>query len=152
MDARETFEGLLAEFNAASGLKAELDEQNAAVLEFGDVIVNLQLLPESGQVLAWSTLGFLGDDENADIRLARLLQLNDHLGENGGFAFSFDPDDTDRVLVHDFRSLAFLANADVLATWIEALVDLVEQTRVMLDAECPYVDDADLEPLFREVK
>ena len=113
MDARETFEGLLAEFNAASGLKAELDEQNAAVLEFGDVIVNLQLLPESGQVLAWSTLGFLGDDENADIRLARLLQLNDHLGENGGFAFSFDPDDTDRVLVHDFRPLAFLANADV---------------------------------------
>ena len=152
MDARETFEGLLAEFNAASGLKAELDEQNAAVLEFGDVIVNLQLLPESGQVLAWSTLGFLGDDENADIRLARLLQLNDHLGENGGFAFSFDPDDTDRVLVHDFRPLAFLANADVLAAWIEALVDLVEQTRVMLDAECPYVDDADLEPLFREVK
>ena len=152
MDARETFEGLLAEFNAASGLKAELDEQNAAVLEFGDVILNLQLLPESGQVLAWSTLGFLGDDENADIRLARLLQLNDHLGENGGFAFSFDPDDTDRVLVHDFRPLGFLANADVLATWIEALVDLVEQTRVMLDAECPYVDDADLEPLFREVK
>ena len=152
MDARETFEGLLAEFNAASGLKAELDEQNAAVLEFGDVIVNLQLLPESGQVLAWSTLGFLGDDENADIRLARLLQLNDHLGENGGFAFSFDPDDTDRVLVHDFRPLAFLANADVLATGIEALVDLVEQTRVMLDAECPYVDDADLEPLFRVVK
>lgn len=152
MDARETFEGLLTEFNAASGLKAELDEQNAAVLEFGDVIVNLQLLPESGQVLAWSTLGFLGDDENADIRLARLLQLNDHLGENGGFAFSLDPDDTDRVLVHDFRPLAFLANADVLATWIEALVDLVEQTRVMLDAECPYVDDADLEPLFRVVK
>lgn len=152
MDARETFEGLLAEFNAASGLKAELDEQNAAVLEFGDVIVNLQLLPESGQVLAWSTLGFLGDDENADVRLARILQLNDGMGENGGFAFSFDPDDMDRVLVHDFRPLGFFADADVLAAWIEALVDLVEQTRVMLDAECPYVDDADLEPLFREVK
>ena len=152
MDARETFEGLLAEFNAASGLRAELDERNAAVLELGDVIVNLQLLPESGQVLAWSTLGFLGDDENADVRLARLLQFNDRMGENGGFVFSFDTEDQDRVLAHDFRPLDFFADADVLAAWIEALVNLVETVRAKLDAECPYVDDGDLEPVVREVK
>ena len=152
MDARETFEGLLAEFNEASGLQAELDERNAAVLELGDVIVNLQLLPESGQVLAWSTLGFLGDDENADVRLARLLQFNDRMGENGGFVFSFDTEDQDRVLAHDFRPLDFFADADVLAAWIEALVNLVETVRAKLDAECPYVDDGDLEPVIREVK
>ena len=152
MDARETFEGLLAEFNEASGLQAELDERNAAVLELGDVIVNLQLLPESGRVLAWSTLGFLGDDENADVRLARLLQFNDRMGENGGFVFSFDTEDQDRVLAHDFRPLDFFADADVLAAWIEALVNLVETVRAKLDAECPYVDDGDLEPVVREVK
>ena len=152
MDARETFEGLLSEFNAASGLRAELDAQHAAVLEFGDVIVNLQLLPESGNVLAWATLGFLGDDANADLRLARLLQFNDRMGENGGFVFSLDSEDQDRVLAHDFRPLAFFANADVLAAWIEALVDLVEATRAKIDATCPYVDDDDLEPVFREVR
>ena len=151
MDAREAFEGLLSELDAASGLKVVLDERNAAVLELGDVIVNLQLLPESEQVLAWSTLGFLGDDANADMRLARLLRLNDRMGENGGF-FSFDIEDQDRVLVHDFRPLDFFANADVLAAWVETLANLVETTRAKLDAECPYVDDDDLEPVFREVR
>jgi len=152
MDVRESFESLLAEFNAASGLQVELDARNAAVMEFGDVVVNLQLLPESGQVLAWSTLGFLGDDANADMRLAHLLRFNDQMGEHGGFVFSLDAGDRDRVLVHDIRPLGFLADADVLAAWIESLVDLVEMARVRLDAECPYVDDDDLEPLFEEVK
>ena len=47
MDARETFEGLLAEFNAASGLKAELDEQfslrkSSVSYAAGDMFVSIQ--------------------------------------------------------------------------------------------------------------
>lgn len=152
MNARETFKTLLAEFAEASGLKAELDERNGVVLEFGDVIVNLQLLPESGSLLAWSTLGLLGDDANADLRVALLLQDNDRLGETGGFTFSFDPEDAERVLAHDIRPLDFFDGADGLAAWIETLVDLVEATRVKIDAAAPYVDDDDLEPYFEEVK
>lgn len=152
MNARESFKTLLAEFAEASGLKADLDERNGVVLEFGDVIVNLQLLPESGRLLAWSALGILGDDANADVRVALLLQDNDRLGETGGFSFSFDPEDSERVLAHDIRPLDFFSGADELAAWIETLVDLVEATRVKIDAAAPYVDDDDLEPYFEELK
>lgn len=152
MDVRESFAVLLDEFTTATGLALTRDGQDGATLELGETIVNLQLLPESEQLLAWATLGFLGDDANADVRLAHLLRLNDRMGANGGFVFSFDTGDQDRVLVHDVRPLGFFEKADVLAAWIEALLDLVETTRVKLDAECPYVDDDELDRVFKEVR
>ncbi len=151
MDARESFASLLAEFSTASGLTAAPDEHGGVTLEIGDVIVNLQLLPESEQLLSWTTLGFLGRDANADLRMVHLMRLNDTPGETGGYVFSFDRSDDDRVLAHDIRPLAFFDTADRLAAWIEALVDLVEITRVKIDEAYPFVDDESLDPVFEEV-
>ncbi len=151
MDVRESFERLLSEFAAASGIAVERDDQDGAAFEIGEVIVNLQLLNESGMLVCWSTLGFLGNDANADLRIAFLMKINDAPEETGGYSIALDRSDADRVLVHDIRPLVVFDSADRLAAWVEALVDLVVSTRAKVDAECPYVDDDDLDPVFEEV-
>lgn len=152
MDAREEFAAVLADMSSAAGLDVKLDETNSAVLEIGNVVVNLHLLPESRQVLAWATLGFLGADVHAPARLVFLMRLNDELPATGGYTFSIDRADSDRVLAHDIRPLAWLTDGDRLAAWIEALVDLIESTRVKIDEACPFVDDEPLEPVLEEVR
>lgn len=152
MDAREEFAAVLAQFTADAVIAVEKPDAETATFEVGDVVVNLHLLPESRQVMAWSTLGFLGTDENAPSRLVYLMRLNDELPTTGGFTFSLDPADADRVLAHDVRPLAWFTDGDLLAAWIEALVDLIEGTRAKIDEACPFVDDEPLEPVFEEVK
>lgn len=152
MSTRETLVNVLSEFSADSGLKAELGADNTLVLELGDTLANLVYLPESEQVVLWTTLGFLGADDNADRRLAGLMMCNDCLPDNAGFTLALDRDDDDRVLLHDIRPAGFLDSGDKFAAWIEALLETVEKIRIRMDAEYPYIDDEDLDPVFEEVK
>lgn len=145
MTAREQFVAVLAEFSAASGIELRLGVDNVAVLERGETVISLVYLPESEQVVAWTTLGFLADDANAPRRVRLLLQWNDDPAVTNGFTFGLDEEEG-RVVVHDRRSVRFLDNADRLAAWLGILVDLVAEARDRLDREAPFVDDGPLEP------
>lgn len=151
MNAREQFECVLADFSAESGIKLALDSDNTAVLSNADAPITLIYLPRSEQVVAWATLGFLGEDANAPRRLRLLMQWNDDPKVTNGFSFALDEAD-DRVLVQDRRSVRFLDSADKLAAWLDILVDLIAETQNRLDREAPYVDDEPLEPFIEEVE
>lgn len=143
--AREQFEAVLADFSAASGIELRLGTDNVAVLERGETVISLVYLPESEQVVAWTTLGFLADDANAPRRVRLLMRWNDDPAVTNGFTFGLDEEDG-RVIVHDRRSVRFLDNADRLAAWLGILVDLVAEARDRLDREAPLADDELLEP------
>lgn len=151
MTAREQFEAVLADFSADSGLALKLGTDNTATLEKDDLVLTLVYLPESEQVVAWSTLGFLADDANAPLRVRLLMQWNDDPQMTNGFTLSLDPSDN-RVLVHDRRSVRFLDSADKLAVWLGILVDLLVTARSRLDREAPFVDDDPLGPRIEEVE
>ena len=154
-DIFESYENLLAEFSRESGIEVERGKDSlTATLAVGDdgaLIVNLELLPESGKLLAWAAVGRLGDDENAAARAGYLLSVNDVSLIESGFVISLDPR-TDEVVAHDVRELGWFDGADRLAAWIEAIAELVRGVRIKCDERYPYVDDEEAEPLIEEVK
>ena len=141
MELKNQFTEVLAEFNRASGLHLELSPEGTTTLEVGEDILNLQYLPASASVLAWTTLGFLGEDVNAPLRTKFLLEKHDAMLRSRGFVFSLDPEDRNRVLVHDVRKVTFFENGDRLAAWLEDLLELTRETREELSEAAPYVDD-----------
>ena len=150
--AREQLTSVLAEFSAESGIQLELGDDNTAVIEQENRVLALTYLPESEQVVAWSTVGFLWNDANATERVRLLLEWNDDPAITHGFTFALDQADG-RVIVHDRRSVRFLDNADKLATWLGILADLVFDARARLDGEAPFVDDEDeVESVIEEVE
>ena len=154
MSAYDNFENLLAEFSRESGVEFERLENGAAVLSVGDdgaTLVNLQLLPESGKLLAWSAVGQLGDDENAAARAEHLLKVNDSGFVESGFTLALDPD-SGEVVAHDVRDLEWFDSPDRFAAWLEAAADLVRDVRIQCDELFPFVDDEPLAPVIEEVK
>ena len=151
----ENYENLLAEFAREAGAKLEREKNSlSATLQVGDdgsLIVNLELLPESGKLLAWAAVGRLGDDENAAARAAYLLSVNDTSFIESGFVTALDSRNGE-VIAHDIRDLGWFDGADRLAAWIEALVELVRGVRIQCDERYPFVDDETFEPLIEEVK
>ena len=154
MDVREEFSALLDEFAGASKVMIDRPDAVSAVVgigDEGDLLVNLELLPESAAVVAWAAVGRLGDDANRVERAAYLLSSNDRSYVESGFILSLD-DRIDEVVAHDVRPLAWFEGADRLAAWIEALVELVRDTIVKCEEFYPYADDEPLEDIIEEVK
>lgn len=140
MDAVQQFKVLLGEVNAASGLALELDDANGCTFPYGGMAFNLTVLPESGYVLLYATLGYLGDDQNASGRAKWLLEANDaQLGSNG-FTLALD-EETNRVFAIDRRLVADLVDADAFAGWLEMLDECVGDVRRTMEVKFPYVDD-----------
>ncbi len=136
-NAIEQFRAVLAEFSAASGVKAELEEDNSVFIKAGEDMLVLNYLPKSEQVVAWASVGFLGQDEKSDKRLELLLKWNDDPKKTEGFSFAFNPEE-DRVLLHDRRSVLFLDSGDKLATWLGIMLDVIENVRKAFDEELPF--------------
>lgn len=153
MDPREMFEGVLADFARETGRELRLDARGGCAFFVADMPFNLQLLPTSGQILAWSQMGRLGDDANAPRRARALLELNDAWEGSCGGTFMMDPD-TGVVFLADRRGVETICDADRLAAWIDSLASgLVAGYRVT-EIDFPYVDDAffgEVPPMIREI-
>lgn len=153
MDARELLRGVLGDFSGQTGVELKLDERDGCSFFYADTTVNLTLLPKSGQVLLWITLGKLLPDANAPRRAMRLLELHDAWEESRGATFMMDPA-TDVVMVMDRRSIDTIGDADAFAAWVEAVYAAHARAWSELEFEFPYVDDDPLEPeapLIREI-
>ena len=144
MTARDQFEQVLADFSAESGIEVSLGEDNVAVINMEDASLMLNFLPQSGEVVAWSTVGFLTGDSCDAKRIELLLKWNDDPEVTEGFSFALSETDG-RILVHDHRNVDFLNTADILATWLGILIDVLRDTRARLEIEAPEEDDEDSE-------
>ena len=136
MDAREQFVQVLADFSAESGIAVSLGEDNVAVVNMEDASLMLNFLPKSGEVVAWSTVGFLTGTGCDAKRIELLMKWNDDSEVTEGFTFALSETDG-RILVHDHRSVDFLNTADILATWLGILVDVLRNARVRLELDAP---------------
>ena len=139
MDAREQFVQVLADFSAESGIAVSLGEDNVAVVNMEDASLMLNFLPQSGEVIAWSTVGFLTGNSCDAKRIELLMKWNDDAEVTEGFSFALSETDG-RILVHDHRNAAFLNTADILATWLGILVDVLRDARARLEVEAPEED------------
>ena len=140
MDAVHQFKILLAEVNAASGLALELDDANGCTFPYNGTAFSVTVLPESGYVLLYASLGNLGDDVNALGRAKWLLEANDALLGSNGFTLALD-EETGRVLAIDRRRVVDLHGADAFAGWLEMLDTCVGDVRRAMEVKFPYVDD-----------
>lgn len=140
MDAIAEFKLLLNEINAEMGQNFTLDENNGFSFLCLDVLVNVVVLPESGNVVLWTKLGALGDDENADKRARWFLEQND--GLLSGFTYAMNEED-DSICLCDRREIAEIENADAFAAWINALMTTAHKAWNVTEYEYPYVDDSD---------
>lgn len=145
MNARDQLVQVLADFTAESGLEVSLGEDNVAVVNMEDASLMLNFLPKSGEVIAWSTVGFLTGNDGCDARRIELLmKWNDDSEVTEGFSFALSENDG-RILVHNHRSVAFLNSADILATWLGTLIDVLRNARLRLEIEAPDEDEEDEE-------
>ncbi len=144
MTPRDQFARILDEFSEASGLDVHLEADNSALLVRDSLALALSFLPQSETVVAWTTLGFLGDDANADRRVQLLLQWNDDPAVTHGFSFALDEAEG-RVLLHGRKDALALDSADRLAAWLDLFLSVFTDVRDRLDREAPFVDDDPLD-------
>ncbi len=139
-NAREQMELLLRELSDAIGVDIALDDVNGSTFMYRDMVMNLSLLPESGNVLLWTVIGRLEHDGNAPARVHWMLEQHDGGVGTKGCTFMLDRNN-DAVLVGDRRALVELETADHLALWIETVFRVAREAFITFEHDFPYADD-----------
>lgn len=132
MSPNEIFDEMVAGLGELLGREFTRDDDGTWMLELaaGRVTVCLSFRRESGQALAFARIGELPECEPAfaEARARALLQANAFWKETGGFTLGLDPE-TRQLVAVDRRGLAELPSEEHLASWVDALVELVEGVR-----------------------
>ena len=140
----DDFKKVLAEFGRMNGHDLALDEEGACDFDVDNaVIVNLRALEQSGQIVAWATIGELPEDDLAGARAAYLLTINDLGVGTHGFTLGMDEDER-RLVVHDRRKADVFVTVNELAAWVDDLVETVSRIRREFEARFPIDDEDDL--------
>ena len=139
MPLLEAFSQSLAEFGEQLGIDLVLVDGHCNFIIDDTIEVEIDYFDDSHVVVAWATVGFAPEDEYQEGRACALLEMNDLNAPNGGFSLSMDPE-TRRVIVHDHRPVELFESADLLAVWIDALVDLVTHVRHDFEKRFPSAD------------
>lgn len=143
MDNRDAFNSLLAEFGTKLGKTLNLDENDScAIIVDGEVVVNIQYLHIPEMVLLWSTVGILPEDEFSGDRALYLLEKQDFWQGTKGFTLGLDAEER-RLLCHDIRNVTLFESIDLLAAWIDSLVEITKSIRNEIAERYPSQDDFD---------
>lgn len=144
MKGFEDFNHVLGEFGRMNGKDLSLDVGGACMFDVdGEVVVMLRALESSNQVMAWSIVGDLPDDNLSGARAAFLLTINDLGVGTHGYTLSMDENER-RLLAHDRRKAAVFATVDELAAWIDDLVETVTRIRREFNAHYPTLENDDI--------
>ncbi len=129
---KEQFSQILQEFSTLTGVDMNPNEETGAVSFIVDeeVIVNLTYLDESDTILIFSPIGGFGELAAADAgaRALALLKLTDLGGACGHVTLALD-ETAGLVAAMDRRSALTIVTVDVLAAWVEFLVQAVHSVR-----------------------
>ena len=129
---KEQFSQILQELSDLTGVEMRPNEETGATtfLIDSEVIVNLTYLDESDTILIFSPVGGFGKltDADAGAKALALLKLTDIGRECGHVTLALD-EDAELVLAMDRRSALTITTVDILAAWVELLVQAVRTTR-----------------------
>lgn len=131
VDLKAQFAGVLAEFGTLVKQDITLDDDGTATFAVDDeVLVNIQYLDESENVVAFSPIGAFGgtDTPDAGEKALELLRLCELGGPAEGFSLALDAE-ADLVLAMERRLALEISSADAFAAWIDALVRVVRTVR-----------------------
>jgi hypothetical protein len=129
---KEQFFQILQEFSALTGVEMRPDEDTGVVSFVVDeeIIVNLTYLDESDMILIFCPVGGFGELSAADAgdKALALLRLTDLSGQCGHVTLALD-ESAGLVAAMDRRSALTIVTVDVLAAWVEFLVQAVHSVR-----------------------
>lgn len=143
VDQKAQFADVLKEFGTLVKQDIALDDDGAATFAVDDeILVNIQYLEESENVVAFSPVGAFGgtDAPDAGAKALELLRLCELGGPAEGFALALDAE-ADLVLVLDRRLALEIATADAFAAWVDALVRVVRTVRERFAKHFPMKED-----------
>ena len=153
MTLYDSFNMVLNEFGKTLGTELVLEDGKCLFTIDGAIDVEIDYYEEAETVVAWAPVGIAPEDEYQAERACALFALNELDAPNGGFSVSMDPE-TRLVIVQDHRPAELFDSADRLATWVGALVDLVNLIRDTFEQKFPcdmLLDDEDDEEDDEEV-
>ena len=139
MTLYDSFNMALNEFGKTLGAELALEDGKCTFTVDGTIDVSIDYYEEADMVVAWSAAGILPEDEYQAERARALFALNDLDAPNGGFSVSMDPE-TRLAIVQDHRPAERFESADLLAAWVNALVDLVNLIRDTFEEKFPCSD------------
>lgn len=150
MEGLELFTSLLSDFGRNMGEQLELTDDSCAFMVDGEVILNVQVLPDEEMVVLWSTVGILPEDEYSCDRARYLLEKQDFWRDTSGFTVGLDAEER-RVVCHDIQEVSKLDTLDALAAWFDLLVEVIRRIRKDMEELYPSSADSDDDDLNEEV-
>ena len=135
----DSFQQALADFGEKMGMELALNENRCNFTVDGTVEVEIDYIEEAEEVMVWSPVGYAVEDGFQEQRARALMELNELDAPNAGFTISMEPENR-MVIAHDHRPLEMFEDADHVAAWIDALVQLVNRIRTKFEEKFPCID------------
>ncbi len=123
----ELIHELISEFGVALGLpQLTLDENNCCTLQFDDVMVNMEYLPDTNEFYFYSRIGSIPADGEDRLRVfAELLESNCFYRRTSGGVLGIDA--SQNTIIYTNKTSSKGLDAITFCNYMEAFINLAEE-------------------------